>query len=334
MSLVGVPWAVGGGAQHSVALGRMLAYSATNGATGISGVSDLKVTALTTPGTSVNVAPGGAVLLNRYPGNNAAGQSYIIRNDSQEQVEINATGSGGGATTYLIAYVNDPEFSLGDPPDTVLDGPYTFFKQVNSITGLNYPFVPLAKIVQPANTATITSGMITDIRDVANPRKDEVMRPRPILVSDTTQLTLGARMPTGEYFPGDGSSLAVQQIDIPTWATRMKVEAHWSGVRYAVGNYFGSAWVEWGPFISGSTNTYTTQAYSWDAVDNAAIYRNNWETYDDVAIPAAMRGTTQPFVLKAGYATGSAQTGKISMDSGSGTALIVRFEEVADRSTT
>lgn len=205
MALDTVPWFIGGGAEHSPAVARMLAYSATNGATGVNAVGDLKVTALPTPGASVRIAPGGACMVNLYPGGGQ--QSYVVRNASATDVAVSATGSSGGATRYLILRIDDPEFG-GAVPANVKTGPYVRAVLVTSITNLAYPFVPLAKITQPANTATITQAMITDLREVANPRSYRRLFLAPVTTAkDLTSATMVA-------WPGPTAS-----VDIPSWAT-------------------------------------------------------------------------------------------------------------------
>lgn len=322
MALDPVPWMVSN-AKHSADIGRNVAYAATNGANGVIRVSDLKVTALPVPGASVRVLPGAAAMLNRYPG--AIGQSYVMRNATSTDVAIPATGSSGGATRYIIARVRDPQYNDPAPADVQL-GPYTFLEYVGSINNLQYPHVVLAKIVQPANTATITNAMITDMREVANPRIITVERPNATVASEAEGLR--ATGPNGEWFPNGGGE---QSIDIPEWATRMQIRADWISMRMAAGNAAGKLWVEWGPYSAPSTRQYKTQEFRWDSSGVNNVQRIGFAVVDDLYIPAEFRGTTQLFVLKGRHETGTG--GSLSVDGGSGTSLSVRFLEVADRST-
>lgn len=222
MAFDSVPWFIGGGAEHSPAVARMLAYAATNGATGIISPGDLKVTALPTPGPAVRIAPGGAVMLNRYPG--APNQSYTVRNATETYFDVTATGSSGGATKYLILRVDDPEFD-GQAPADRKNGPYVRPVWVNSITNLAYPFVLLSKLVQPANTATITNAMLTDPREVANPRAPErTMRVNP--VSTAKDLTSTSWVD----FPG-----VTEEIPVPPWATYAVITAQMGGMQQVGG---------------------------------------------------------------------------------------------------
>ncbi|WGH21366.1 minor tail protein [Arthrobacter phage Emotion] len=324
MALDSVPWFIGGGAEHSPSVARLLGYAATQGATGIIQPKDLIVRALSVPGTAVRIGPGAAVLYNRYPG--ATSQSYLVRNDSDTNVEIPATGSGSGATRYIIIRIKDPQYS-GQAPADVRVGPYVEAVQVSSISNLAYPFVALAKIVQPASTGTITQAMITDLREVANPREKSFVRPEPIVTGDSG-LALSATGADGELFPNAGGS---QTIDIPEWATRAQIRAEWLGVRLPTSAGWGEYWAEFGPYARPSTREYSTQRFNWDADETSAIYRTNWILHDDVYIPADLRGTSQVFYMKGRIVVD--KVNKPTLDAKSGVVLSVRFLEVADPST-
>ena len=86
------PWMVDG-ARHSAAVGRLVAYASLNGSEGVVLPTDLKVTALGSPGAAVQVAPGGAIILNRYPG--GVRETYVGLNPASHQVPIAATTSAG-----------------------------------------------------------------------------------------------------------------------------------------------------------------------------------------------------------------------------------------------
>lgn len=322
MALDTVPWFIGGGAEHSPAVARMLAYAATNGATGVSAGSDLMVTALPTPGAFVRIMPGGAVLENRYPGGGQ--QSYMVRNASATDVAVPATGSSGGATRYLIIRIDDPEFG-GQAPANPRTGPYVRPVLVSSITNLAYPFVPLAKIVQPASTATITKAMITSIREVANPQEKQVIVPRPTLVTDPTAgMLLTATATDGEWFPNAGGE---QYIDVPKWATRMQIEATWIAVLYGPegSTGWGDYWIDYGATVSAQKLKYSTHKFRWD-MPVGDYSRGNWELAADVPVPAELRGTTVPFIMKARKENSAVP----KMDHRSGVVLKVRFQQVAD----
>src|SRR5699024_922068 len=172
----GTPWAVGGGAQHEVEVARQQTHDSTGGAEGISLPGDLKVRPLATPGTKVRVAPGGALLLNRYPG--GAGQTYAVRNDAEVEVSVTATGSSGGRSDLVVARVLDPQYE-GQPPADPDEFDYSMVEIVEGVSssatsaedaGLNYPAVALARIDLPASTGTVEADHLTDLREMARPR--------------------------------------------------------------------------------------------------------------------------------------------------------------------
>ncbi|MER2142199.1 MAG: hypothetical protein ABS888_00280 [Eubacteriales bacterium] len=325
MALDPVPWFIGGGASHGPEVARMLAYAATSGSEGVISTTDLRVTALPTPGASVRVYPGGAAVLNRYSG--APNQTYTVRSPSATDVAIPATGSGGGATRYVILRVDDPQYG-GQAPANLANGPYVRYDVVSSITNLAYPFIALAKITQPANTATITGAMITDLRVVANPREKQIIIPRPTLANDAASgMSLTATGADGEWFPNAGG---VQYIDVPEWASRMQVEATWISVLLGPegSSGWGDYWVDFGPTVSSQKLKYSTHKFRWD-MPVGDYSRSNWVLAHDLAVPADLRGVTGvQFVMKA-RKEGAAVP---KIDHRSGVVLKVRFLEVAELS--
>ncbi|MGP5725840.1 hypothetical protein ACTXOR_08630 [Arthrobacter rhombi] len=338
MALDPVSWMIGGpdkdtpGPKHSAEIVRQAHHDATGGAEGISTVGALKVAAMPTPGAKVRVLPGGGIVLNRYEQGN--GQSYGVRNATQSEVPITATGSGGGRTDLVVIRVLDPQYE-GQYPANPEEFDFTRLEVIEGVPAgtktfrelnRNYPAIELAKVTLPKSTATVTAAMITDLREVAQPKVLDVWRPRPLAAPDVETLTASGEV--GEYFPNAGGT---QYIDIPEWATRMQVRAEWLQVRYGAGNAYGWCWLEWGPYKAPSERERKSQAFQWDtpAADNAS--RSNWVAVDDLYIPVALRGTTQLFVQKARRIGGV--TNSVSLDAVSGVSLQVRFLQVADPST-
>ncbi|MGL3804725.1 hypothetical protein ACSYDW_01370 [Paeniglutamicibacter sp. R2-26] len=318
------PWAIDG-AKLSAAQARAQAFKETGGARGITLPGDLKVTALPTPGAAVRVAPGGATLPNDYPG--GAGQSYGTLMVSAEDVNVPATGSSGGATSYLIQRIIDPEYGGNLGNEDPLTFRYDPFVLVPSITNLNYPFVPLAKIVQPANTATITQAMITDIREVAKPRRRTEMR--------VLQLTgvQGAILGNTGAFPDGGQTWPVEteaawgEIYIPSWATYCKIIMTWAGVGTPQGSAVGFLWVQVGP--TANPANFKTQAIKYDTQNAGGWTRQLYRVPDQKYIPAALRGTSQKFYPRGNFISGPTSA-RLSIDAGSGIDLYVEFMEQAD----
>lgn len=331
------PWFIGlDGVEHSAEVARMLAWGATSGASGIIKPTDLRVRAQTVPGPSVRIMPGGFVVESTYSG--ASQQSYIERAPTATDVDIPATGSSGGATRYVVGAILDAQYpGGGTAPAVPNDGIYAAPRVVSSLNQA-YPLVPLARINQPANTSTITNAMITDLREVANPRRYEVMFGRPRIVADgSAGTTLSVKTSSGgEYFPGGDGSPNQFQVDVPPWATRVMIDADWMSVRYAAGeNSWGQYWVEWGDEYRNRTwpgnqqFEYTTQRFQFDSpgASNNTM-RTNWRLMDALPVPSKLRGKTVTFAFKAGRAD-SAPSREVSMDSLSGLGMKLTFVEVA-----
>ena len=325
MALRPVPWAIGNGAENSVELARADAFVGSSGGTGIIDPTDLKVVALPTPGAAVRVRLGTGVIRNTYPG--AFGQSYVVQEQSHEDVPVAATGSSGGATKYVYVLIEDTQYG-GQTPPSVEDGPYNSY-QVSTTLPQNQPHLLLAKITQPASTATITNSMITDMREIANPASTTVNRSKPLNLDGVETLTSTT---TGERFPNQGGR---QDIFIPAWANRVIIEAEWLMINEPPGNAYGGCWVEWGPLKPGTTTEreYATQHYRWNTNAGADASRSIWKITDDMFVPSSMRGTEQIFSMRARLTHYENNAARPQMDQHSGIIFKATFLQVPDRST-
>ena len=299
MALETVALWVANGAEHSADLTRVLNYAATSGGNGVISAGDFQVKALPTPGGSVRVYPGAAVARNRYAG--GSNQSYIIRNASSTDVAITPTGSGGGRTDYLIVRVDDPQFGGATPADPKT-GPYTRFAVVSSVSNLAYPYVLLAKITIPASTATITQSMIDSgpaVREMANNRRKRNVRA--YAVPSSTTLTLTSFATGGEVFIDPW----VQTFDIPDWATTLTIQTTVNGIQYLTGDVYGEFW----GVLTNAQGTVSTDRTVFDVTGGSGASRMSISAAAQVAVPAAMRGTTASFKVmgrKIGPSSGSA----------------------------
>lgn len=209
-----VPWLVGGGAQHSPEVARLLAYASTGGAEGIVTPGDLKVTPTGVPSSSIRVLAGAGLILSRAAGGSQ--QTYVARNVSEDVVSIGATGSGSGRSDLIVARIEDP-FMAGEPwadPSDPKVGPYVYTRVIPNVspTTTTAPAgssaIVLARIDIPANTSTITAGMIKDLRKLALPRSSrEVFMSAPapeVAMNDTN----------GTVWPNFRPI-----VTVPAWAT-------------------------------------------------------------------------------------------------------------------
>ena len=334
MALDPVPWFVGAGARHSAASARNLAWNATGGKTGISTPTSLEVRATSTASNNVQIMPGGAVIESTYQG--ALQQSYTVRNASATNVAIPANTGSSARTYYVTAEVNDPTYAGSNPP-SVEEGPYNYFQARTSRQSV-HPEVLLAKVKVRPNSPILNSD-ITDMRELANPRREEYVFGRPRVAADGgNQQNLAAKTANGgEYFPGGGGSPNIFTLTVPTWATRVMVDASWMSVGYAGGtNPYGHYWVEFGDEYRDHTwpnkkqYEFTTQQFFFNSPgkSNDAM-RANWLLMDALPVAKKLRGKTNVnFAFKAGYSANSGNG--VSMDAGGGLGCRITFVEAPE----
>ena len=334
MALDPVPWFVGAGARHSAASARNLAWNATGGKTGISTPTSLEVRATSTASNSVQIMPGGAVIESTYQG--ALQQSYTVRNASATTVAIPANTGSSARTYYITAEINDPTYAGSNPP-SIEEGPYNFFRARTSRQSV-HPEVLLAKVRVRPNSSILNSD-ITDMRELANPRREEYVFGRPRVAADGgSQQYLKAKSGTGgEYFPGGAGSPNIFTLTVPAWATRVMVDASWMSVGYAGGtNPYGHYWVEFGDEYRDHTwpdkkqYEFTTQRFFFNSPgkSNDAM-RANWLLMDALPVAKKLRGKTNVnFAFKAGYSANSGNG--VSMDAGGGLGCRITFVEAPE----
>lgn len=247
-------WAVDGSFGTSAERARELAWIATGGQTGVIGPGSLRVRAVSTPGSNVRIFPGGFAI-QATPGGSigytsAPWQSYMRALYQTTNVPIRATGSSGGRTDVVGIVIDDPNFEGN--ADSVNWGTHQFFRphvvenapagasRPEYFASLQRPFLPLARVNIPASTATITNSMITDLRFLAVSRESQVAFVA--AVGQTRNLQSGSGWQDLEQF-------AVLQI--PQWATHMKLDGEIIGVANAQGFVRGEAHVR---FNAGGSN--------------------------------------------------------------------------------
>ncbi|QTF70616.1 hypothetical protein [Arthrobacter woluwensis] len=323
-----VPWMINDGPRHPGEVGRGLAYAATNGAEGVSGVGDLKVTAQPVPNGSVQIMPGGALLLNRYQG--GAGQTYSLRCGTAATLQISPTGSSGGRNDLVIARIldpqYDPEYKNAAPPDpatfqyaypTVIEG-VAANATVKSL-GLGYPAIDLSRIALPANTGTVTPAMITDLRRIAQPRRDHNMFA--VFPAANNNIPTNGYGPSWPITAGQRPSLY-----IPTWATALTVVVTMSGIKYTKGNTSTDT-------VAGIRTAFGSGS-TWNYAENGILIQDAEDTggrypcllIGKHTIPASWRGTTQILDLQATRSSGS---GIWTADYQTQVGIDIEFEETA-----
>jgi len=237
------PWLVGGGAEHSPEVARLILYAAANGAGGIVLPADLKVNALGVPAGQVTVGAGAALLLN--PG--GTHQTYAGRNPTLDYVDIPAQGAAGPRRDLIVARVMDPQYNGPVPPDPRNFQYMQSFRVPNVPAGtdnasdlnLGFPAVALARLEIPANTAVITNSMIVDVRQVAVPREHRVVQSYNINGSYVAPGAVFADWPGWEPV-----------VRVPAWATHMNVQATLGSVLAPAGDSTGEFRVLYGTAAS------------------------------------------------------------------------------------
>lgn len=229
----GVPWMIGGGAQHSADVGRLLAYAALNGAEGVIAPGDLKVVA--TAGTAdgqIHVARGAVSVLNRST--NAYSQSYTGRATQVSDLTPASTGASG-RSDLVVVRVKDPQFppyqGMYSADASIKNGPYIFPEIISGVPAnttdafalageAGRSVYAIARLDIPPNTTKFTDSMIKDLRDLAMPRS--LSRAYGGQPTKSQDYHVGS-VDSGDPYSMAGFSDVQPMIDIPKWATHVDV---------------------------------------------------------------------------------------------------------------
>ncbi|WP_329047179.1 hypothetical protein [Streptomyces sp. NBC_01422] len=298
------------GATHPAQQFRMLVRDLARGAEGITQGTDLKVTQLSTPGTSVQVGDGSGVVRGRV---NAFQGTYSVCNIGAVSVAIAATG-GSARSDMVILRVEDQEYEGNISPVT---GQVAYFQVISNVSASATTIpdgrtgIPLARIDIPSSTSTITNAMIKDIRTIANPRRE-----RQQLTQSPTLQSVEITGNTNVY--SAFNTLGGWNIAIPTWASTAKIRCDVWGLRLTTANFFGAMRGNFGASL-------IVQATTIDDNGGNNIRRITHGCADTLTLPDAYRGTTQLLRLQASGASGN--TGRVSVDPSSTALYDVEFEE-------
>jgi len=285
MALDGVPWFIGGDAEHGGDVARQLVYLATGGRQGVASPGDLKVSQLNVPGGGVQIAAGGAAILNRI----SPQQSYTVRNPTADPDSVKTTDTGSSATrsSLVICRVDNPYLdSNAQAPANAAKGPYNKFdiipdvpagtrslQELDQYKGLSA--IELARIDQPKSNNTITNAMITDLRSLANPRSArQVLLGSAAAGNNLTSSTFTA-WPTANAY----------DVEVPNWATHMIARLEFMGGQTAA-QAAGSL-----RLILGASTAFGQYDYNYAAQNGQA--RQQVVVAGELKLPAAVKGTTQ-----------------------------------------
>lgn len=322
MALENVPFFVGNGAEHSAAIARTVAFAAVGGRSGVASPNDLRVAAQNIPNGTVRVLSGVATLNNTYAG--GSGQAYVARNLSQTHITIQPTGSSGGRSDLLVLSVVDPEFEGSAPPDPndfeytrleVISGVPSTTKNLDNIE-LPRPSIALARIDIPANTGTITSGMIMDLRDLANPRRERHLRVHypSGYWHDGTAHKVGSSYSSWPFKVADRPTLYV-----PEWATQMQIVVNISGAYYRKGSSVDS--------VIGMRTGFGTEGSQNGIAIATDTGRYHYSVIGEHLIEPSRRGTNQLVNVQAQQTRGN---GTFWADYQTSVSIDIEFSEVID----
>ncbi|MEU2857591.1 hypothetical protein ABZ672_04060 [Streptomyces mirabilis] len=307
MTLIQPPMMVKGGT-HPARTMRMMIRDLSRGSQGVTEYNDLKVTQQTTPGAGVQVGDGSGVVRGAAWGQG----SYTQYNVGSALVNIAPTGAQG-RTDMVVLRVLDPEYegSLDPTKDNI-----GFFDVVSNVSSTatqpsaGMSAIPLARVALPSNCATVTAAMITDLRRIANPRRDRQL------------YTAFPGSPLNRLVYQDNQwhnwpSAARWSIDVPAWAVSAKIVTTVAGLRMDTADVFAS--------MRQVLGTVQGQGTAIDDDQGANTRRSTIVVADSLTVPAAMRGTTQSLYLQTFMS--KAETGNLGVDGGTSLITDVEFEE-------
>lgn len=308
------PWFIGGGAEHTAALARVLAYVASGGSEGVVQPGDLKVRQTGSPSGSVQIDPGAALILNRSGG--GSNQAYAGYNPTADSVAIGATSTTGGRSDLVIARVEDPEFSPWQRPADMKTGQFIFTRVIPNVPAgtvsaeelnLGYSALALARIDIPTATTAITDAMIKDVRTLVRPRREtQIFNAYPAAANDLTA--------TSSSSPQVWPAAANTSVRIPKWATRAQIRLDLAGVLAITGPTNGGVGVRLGALA------VQNSAFNMPQNDRGVIVAAG-----AVSIPAGMRGTTVG--LQATGYRNTSEAGTLRADAGTSTFITIEFIE-------
>lgn len=316
MSFDPVPWFIGGGAEHSPEVCRLLPYVATLGSEGVVGGTDMKVQALGVPGAGFTVDTGACVIRNRSAGGGQ--QSYMARMASQHTFNgLTAVGGAGGRSDLVVARVTDPQYSPWTPPVDPLVGPYVEIAVIENVPAgttsaeqlnLGYSAIALARLDRPAGSTTLSASHIVDVRQIVISRQEREIE----LGFPAVAVTNNAADNTYKTMWTSGTT-----INVPEWATTALLMVNVSGIAVMTASSFGR--------LRASLNGIGyTQETTFDENWTGSYSRTGYVLAGRIAIPADKRGTTCSVVVQGMRTAG---TGRIQFDTGTTIVADVQFQE-------
>lgn len=303
MTLVQPPMMVQGG-RHPARAMRLLIRDLARGRQGVAEAGDLKVQPLDTPGPGVRVAEGSAVIDGALPWQGSYAQAAV----GETVVDVSPSGPFARAD-LLVLRIEDPEYE-GDRNPREDIGYFHLVPGVDpqeTAVPRGMTAVPLARINLPRNTAALTAEMITDLRQIANPRHERILRT--------------ARPTSTQQLPGEHGqwttwpTSAGWDVDVPTWATNATVVITLAGLGIDNGNLYAQFRITLGEKRGDETVLDDGQGRM---VRPATVV-----CADTFTIPAAYRGTQQRLSVQTNQ---NDQYGRGELTVRAGTSIVADLE--------
>ena len=306
MALIQPPMLTHGGT-HPARAFRMMVRDLASGNQGVTEGNDLKVREWSTPGAGVRVGDGSAVVSGAAWGQG----SYTQYNVGDAIVPIAPTGSSARSDLVCLR-VEDPEYEGNRDPAADEIG---YFHVVSGVSATakavpaGMTAIPLARLDIPANTATITNAMVTDLRLIANPRRERTL----YTAYPSTLNRLVAQ--NGQWY--NWPAAARWKVPIPSWATSAKLLVTLAGLRLSESDVFAN--------MQTSLGTDTGQTTAIDDDQGANIRRNTVVLADTITLAAALRGTTQELFVRT--QPSKSEWGNLGVDSATSLIADIEFTE-------
>lgn len=222
---------------------RRAEYAAIGNAQGVVQKGDLKVTQLAVPGVGLLIEAGVGLVKNDYQ--TSPNETYVVSNPGTHTIPSgDMPASDPSARSFILAIVvGDPDFSQTGHPWMGSDDPPvgqeqsfdyvrpTLIQVANSSVetlDVSYPALVLARVDIPANTTTVTDGMITNLSTLARPQQSQEA-----FVSPGGTWTNGSPryIPSGSSFSDWGPQEYKPEVSVPEWASRAILIVNVNGVR-------------------------------------------------------------------------------------------------------
>ncbi|WP_328434847.1 hypothetical protein [Streptomyces sp. NBC_00425] len=306
MALIQPPMLTHGGT-HPARAFRMMVRDLASGNQGVTEGNDLKVRQWTTPGAGVRVGDGSAVVTGAAWGQG----SYTQYNVGDAIVPIAPTGSSVRSDLICLR-VEDPEYEGNRDPAADDIGYFHVVSGVSAtakVVPSGMTAIPLARLDIPANTATITNAMVTDLRRIANPRRERTLYTA--YPSALNRLTAQ----NGQWY--NWPAAARWKVPIPSWATSAKLLVTLAGLRLSESDVFAN--------MQTSLGTDTGQTTAIDDDQGANIRRNTVVLADTITLSAALRGTTQDLFVRT--QPSKSEWGNLGVDAATSLIADVEFTE-------